>query len=78
MTFKLYEHERLHKARRDAADELYEALEVIWREWSLRCDPNADFPEWPDDAMAVMNDAFKNDFPAKAKSALRKARGEQS
>jgi hypothetical protein len=25
---KLYEHERLYKARRDAADELYEALEV--------------------------------------------------
>jgi hypothetical protein len=59
-----------------AAPELYEALEIIWREWSLRCDPNAEFPEWPDDAMAVMNDAFKNDFPAKAKAAIAKVRGE--
>jgi hypothetical protein len=60
-----------------AAPDMFEALEIIWREWSLRCDPNADFPDWPDDAMAVMNDAFKNGFPEKARAAIAKARGEQ-
>jgi hypothetical protein len=47
-----------------------EALEIIWREWAIRCDPNGDFPDWPDDAMAVMNDAWKNGFAEKARQAL--------
>jgi hypothetical protein len=59
-----------------AAPELYEALELIWREWSLSCDPTDDFPDWPQDAMGVMNDAYKNGFAEKARAAIAKARGE--
>jgi len=51
-------------------DEVREALEIIFREWDARTDPDAEMLGWPDDPAAVMNDAWKNGFYDKAKSAL--------
>ena len=63
------------KAALEAAgvEELVGALEIIVSEWDARCDPGDD---WPDDAMGVMNDAYKADFITKARAALLKHRGD--
>jgi hypothetical protein len=67
---KLYEHERLYKARRDAADELYEALVALTKAVNTN-ELAAAMACHEIVAFANVEDALKLALPA-----IRKARGE--
>lgn len=53
--------------------ELVEALRIVFRQWDARCSSENDFADWPDDAVGVLNDAWKAGFYLKARAALAKA-----
>ena len=66
--------ERLTRKRFEALlaerEKLRGALSKAYGRWSLGCFPDNDFPDWPDDPMSVMNDLWKDGWPAMADAAL--------
>ena len=66
----------LHREAVALLDGAERVVEKAYGRWSLGCDPNADSPDWPDDAMSVINDLWKDDWPTQARAFLTKLRKE--
>lgn len=57
-------------ALKQEIERLRAALDMAYSRWMISCHADNDFPDWPDDAAAVMNDLWKEGWPEQARQAL--------
>lgn len=75
VALSLWEAATLIETQAALLEEVEGVLAKAYGRWMLSCDPNNDFPDWPDDAVGVMNDLWKDDWPKDAKATLAKLDG---